>query len=380
MNEFFPTVGLMINILLGIFISAFLAEMFFYLFFFSQTGKKKKKKKVSKNSLPPVSVIICARNEEENLRKYLPLVLEQEYPSFEVIVVNDCSDDNTHELLNNLLSEYSNLKVTAIKKDPRFTHNKKLALTIGIKAASNELLLLTDADCYPVSKYWIREMMINYSEKTDIILGYGGYETRPGLLNKLIRFEAVFTAMQYMGLAERRIPYMGVGRNLSYRKSLFFLNKGFASHLHLNSGDDDLFISEIATPSNTCVETHPDSFTRSVPASDVTSWFRQRKRHFTTGIYYKSTIKALLGGEYLLRSLFNISFILLLVLGSFYQLFLSVYLINAVVKGIIFKIILMRLKERYLFIFSLLIEPFQPILYVCIHMVNFIERKRSRWR
>jgi len=370
----------LINIILVIFISTFFIEMFYYLYFFSKTGKTKKKKKVRKDSLPPVSVVICARNEEENLREHLPLILEQDYPSFEVIVVNDCSVDNTSILLQNLGLKYPRLKVSQIKEDPKFTHNKKLALTIGIKASANEHLLLTDADCYPTSTMWIREMVSNYSGKTELVLGYGGYETHPGFLNKFIRYETVFTAMQYMGFAERKLPFMGVGRNLSYKKSLFFRNKGFASHSHLNSGDDDLFVSETATGVNTKVETNASSFTRSIPPDNWGNWFRQRKRHFTTGVRYKLHIKILLLLEYFSRLLFYASVIFLLLQSSFYQWVLAVYLFNIIVKGIIFKIVLKRLNELFLCLFSLIFEPFQPIIYAGIHFVMFLEKKRNRWR
>ena len=354
--------------------------MFYYLYFFVNAGKRKPKKRVRKDSLPPVSVIICAKNEGTNLKRNLPVILSQNYPFFEVVVVDDCSDDDTPDLLRDYKMKYPNFKFTTISKDAKFTHNKKLALTIGIKAASCEHLLFTDADCHPVSKRWIHEMMKNYNKKTEIVLGYGGYERKSGLINKLIRFETVFTAMQYMGFAERRIPYMGVGRNLSYTKSLFFNNKGFASHAHLNSGDDDLFISETATSMNTVVEASPESFTRSVPESNFKDWFRQRSRHLTTGFRYKPGIKILLSLEYLARIAFYLSFIFLLFEISLYQIVLLFFGVNLIIKGIIFKIILRRLNETFLFIISLIIEPFIPYIYIFIHFINFIERKRNRWR
>lgn len=378
MKELFLSEDPLIKGLIILYIVSILVEVFYYLFFYSQAAKPEKKKKKSqrRKSYFPVSVIICARNEEENLLKHLPLILKQDYPDFEVIVVNDCSDDNTQLILNNFQMQYKNLKVTNIQKDPKFTHNKKLALTIGIKAASHEHLLFTDADCYPVSKKWIKKIAANYENDIDIVAGYGAYETKPGFLNKLIRFETVFTAMQYMGFAERNLPYMGVGRNLSYKKSLFFKNKGFASHAHLPSGDDDLFVSETATPLNTVIEASPESFTLSVPESRFIDWLRQRKRHFITGPRYKFKIKFLLSLEYLFRIIFNISALVLVFLSKLPILIVLLYFFVFIIKALIFKIITKRLKEKFLFIFSLFIEILVPYIYIYIHLINLLEKKK----
>ena len=326
-----------------------------------------------------MSVIICAKNEAGNLSENLPLILEQDYPDFEVIVVDDCSDDNTQEVLKEFSLIYPNFKYTTIKKDPKFQHGKKLAVTVGIKAASNEYLLHTDADCYPVSKKWIRNIAGNFNTKTEIVLAYGGYKTEPGLLNKLIRYETVFTVMQYMGYAERGIPFMGVGRNLSYRKSLFFLNRGFASHIGLISGDDDLFISETSNAENTVVESSPESFTISKPETRLIDWYLQKKRHFVTGSRYTLKIKFLLLTEYILRIIQLFSLIVLLFYSPLVLFVLSLYFITLIIKGIIYKIVLNRFNERFLFLFSLIIEPIIPFIYSFIHCSNFIERKRSRW-
>ena len=177
--------------------------------------------------------------------KFLPSVLEQEYPDYEVIVVNDCSEDNSYDVLGILLEKYPNLKISTINKDPKFTHNKKFAQFIGIKAAKNELLLFTDADCKPVSNRWLEYMTSHFDEKTNFVLGYGGFFSKGGLLNKYIRYDCMFIAMQYLGMALRGVPYMGVGRNLAYRRSVFFRNKGFGSHNHIVSGDDDLMVNSI---------------------------------------------------------------------------------------------------------------------------------------
>ena len=366
------------SIVAVIFLISSLGTIFYYVYFFSQTGRKKVKE-IRKDLLPPVSVIICARDEAENLRKNLPAVLEQDYPDYEVIVVDDCSDDDTQDLLMHFCKQYKNLKHTRIIKDPKFSHSKKLALTVGIKASRNEYLLMTDADCYPSGNQWIRNMASNYEKDIELVIAYGAYETHPGLLNRLIRYETVFTAMQFMGFAERGFPFMGVGRNLSYRKSLFFRNKGFASHLGLVSGDDDLFVNETAIPENTAIETDPHSFTISTPKRNFKDWFRQRKRHFTTSSRYKPTSRLLLATEYLLRVLHILTFVFLLINGFMVIWVVSVFFLTLIVKAIIYKIVLKRLNEKYLFLFSLIIEPLIPYIYIFIHFSNILDKKRIKW-
>ena len=251
--------SLLIWILLGFFIFSMIIQMVYYLFIFPLISTYKSTGRKGKEN--PVSVIICAKNEANNLSRFLPLVLDQNYPDFEVIVVNDSSTDNTEALLNELSGKFKNLRFTNIPENEKFKHGKKLALTVGIKAAMHENLLFIDADCYPADREWIRLMSGRFTKQKTIVLGYGRYERRKGLLNILIRYETVFTAIQYFSFSIKGKPYMGVGRNLAYNKSLFFNNKGFASHYHIQTGDDDLFINEVANNKNTAIEFRKESHT-----------------------------------------------------------------------------------------------------------------------
>jgi len=257
----------------SVFILSLVMQLFYWLRYYLKSSinislpvEKKK---------PPVSVIICARNEASNLKEHLPAVLQQDYPDYEVIVVNDCSEDDSDMVLSELKLTYPHLKISTIKKDPLFHHNKKLAQIIGIKAAKNELLLFTDADCEPSSERWISLMTSHMRNEKSIVLGYGGYRPERGLLNSYIRYDTMFIAMQYLGMAMRGRPYMGVGRNLAYRKSLFLQGTGFSSHYHIASGDDDLFVNANANAVNTAVETGACSHTRSVPARSFSELFAQ---------------------------------------------------------------------------------------------------------
>lgn len=329
----------------------------------------------------PVSVIICARNEAANLKELLPAVLEQDYPDFEVIVVNDCSEDDTYDVLGKFMLKYSNLRVSNVNKDPKFTHNKKFAQFIGIKAAKNEILLFTDADCKPESVRWLEIMAGRFVDKTDFVLGYGGYMKRKGLLNRYIRYDSMTIAMQYIGMAIRGNPYMGVGRNLAYRKSVFFANKGFGSHYNVISGDDDLFVNANAHKKNTAVEFRKEAHTRSLPSASFEDWVAQKQRHFTTATYYKLRDKLILICEPASRILFYFSSVILLSSLYMWPYTIAVFGMRLIIQVTVLVQVQKRLCEPGMTGFSLLFDIFSPVINGLVYITNKRKRGNSnKWK
>lgn len=257
----------------------------------------------------PISVVVCARNEIDNLSKYLPTLMAQNYPEYEVVVVNDRSWDGTEEFLEVMAKKYGNLKVVKILDNDKFLAGKKFAVTMGIKAAKHDWLVFTDADCTPASANWLMDMQQPVNESVEIVLGYSPYLKRKGLLNALIRFETFFTAVNYLGLALKGMPYMGVGRNMAYKKSLFFKNKGFAAHMHIPSGDDDLFVNAHANNYNTEIRINPDSHVWSEPNRTWLGYLKQKKRHFGAGKMYKQKHKFFLSLQIIAQFLFYVFFV-----------------------------------------------------------------------
>lgn len=260
---------------------------------------------------PPVSIIICARSEFENLQLLLPQLLEQNYPEFEIIVVDDASWDGTTSYLEELVKTEPRINAVFVTDDmKKYYQGKKLALSLGMKAAKHEHVLLTDADCLPASKDWIKHMMRPYlqNKETEIVLGFSPYSKDSGFTNLCSRLDSAYTGASYFSYALKQKPYMGVGRNLSYKKSLFFRVKGFASHLHIAPGDDDLFIQDAANKSNTAVCLHPDSFVNTQAKSSFRDWFKQKKRHNFVGKYYKTTHRRSLGFMIITHALLWLTF------------------------------------------------------------------------
>jgi hypothetical protein len=253
-----------------------------------------------------------------------------------------------------------------------------MALSLGLKAARNEWVVLTDADCEPASQQWLKKISEKIDDKTDIILGYGGYIRKKGFLNRLIRFDTLFIALQYFAYALAKSPYMGVGRNLAYRKSLFFDNKGFQNHLHLVSGDDDLFVNENATAKNTRLMLSKESITLSQPEKSFKSWFYQKKRHLSTARYYKFRHKFILGLELLSRFIFYVSFIAGMFFNKLYIIFLIVLVIRIILLSAIIKSASKKFNEKGLYYLSLLFDILIPILNFIVHISNLKIRKRKQ--
>jgi glycosyltransferase involved in cell wall biosynthesis len=277
----------MLTIILYFFIAVVVIQLFYYLFVFAKFSFAKAQEINAKHI--PISVIVCAKNEEENVIKYIPLLAEQNYPDFEIVLIDDASSDSTLDIFEEFEKTYPNIRLVKVKNNEAFWGNKKYALTLGIKAAKKEYLLFTDADCYPTSKEWITAMSSQFSRKKTIVLGYSGYEKiERSFLNKLIRFETLLTAIQYLSWAKTGSPYMGVGRNLAYKKEEFFNVNGFIDHIQIRSGDDDLFINQAADSDNTTISYNPESFTYSAPKTTFKDWFIQKRRHVATAKHYKT--------------------------------------------------------------------------------------------
>lgn len=378
MQEFLQEFTLVDWILLGTLAFFLLMQLFYYFYFFFRLAFYKKAKVYE--SKEPVSVIICAKNEDDNLRVNLPLILEQEYPDYEVIVVNDRSVDDTADILREFSAKYSHLKIVEIKDDEYIkAEGKKFAMTLGIKKAQHDILLMTDADCQPTSKYWLATMKGNFSEDVDIVLGYGGYSRKKSLVNWLIRYDTFLTAMQYLSYSLAGLTYMGVGRNMAYRKHLFFDNKGFGSHNHIASGDDDLFINKVATKAKVRIEVEGDAHTVSEPKLTWGEWFHQKKRHLTTGFYYKWKHKVLLGFFHLSQIAFNLTFIAVLSISDKYLVAISLYSLRLIPQLIVNKSVMSKLKEGDLWLISPVLDLILPLINVLLSITNLFIKPRT-WK
>jgi poly-beta-1,6-N-acetyl-D-glucosamine synthase len=306
------------TLLFGLFGLVALVQLLYTFFIHGRLAFFKEKSTLDDSDLPPVTVIIAARNEADNLFENLPYILQQNYPEFEVIVINNQSIDDSYHLLHAYQQQYPNLRIIEVEKSKHLKPGKKLPITLGVKGAKYEYLIMTDADCKPASNEWLQQIAIRFTAGTEIVIGYGPYMRRAGFLNRLVRFDTAWIGVSYMSMALAKLPYMGVGRNMAYTKELFNRIHGFKSHYSLPSGDDDLFIQEAAKKSNYRISLERKSFCYSEASETWSGWVRQKTRHYSTADHYSKIKKWLLG-------IYPFSFLLLLLsFGFSYSLQISV--------------------------------------------------------
>lgn len=367
-----PSIGL---ILLTLFVLVITGQLFYLLFFFCKGLISTNNSKNFKTN-PPVSVIVIGRNEKENFTQFLPHLFAQDYPEFELIVVNDLSWDGTRSYIEKLQEQHPNLRLVNVPAtDNKLSVGKKFGLTLGIKAAKYEHLIFTDADCKPATNQWIKEMAQGFTTDKTIVLGVGDYRLGQGFVAWLQQFEALQTALTYIGFAQSGIPYMGVGRNLAYTKSLFMDGKGFAGHLNVTSGDDDLFVNNRANSNNTSTVASYTGLTHSIPKISIRKWIEQKQRHFSTISHYKGKHQFLLGFNSFLQTLFWLLFFGLLVVGFQLVLVLALFGFRLLLYMIVHLIWAHKLQS----IKTMILYPFGELLVFIVQTISFVTKsKRSR--
>lgn len=352
------------NFLIPLIFALFFQCLFFFALFSRLAFYKSKKK--SEYTTPGVSVIICAKNEEENLREFLNSFLGQDYPEFEVIVVDDQSEDGTFDYLQEKATQNNQLKVVTVGAHIKDHIGKKLALTLGIRKSKYDIILLSDADCKPLSDKWISHMVSHYSTEKEIVLGFSPYKWKNSVLNLLIQFDAFFTALQYFSFSLAGMTYMGVGRNLSYKKELFY-RSGFASHLHVPYGDDDLFVNENANEFNVAIEINKEAFISTVPHTKFKKWFKQKKRHLKGGIEYKKSHRFWLSALWLSYFTFFALFAGALIINPISYFTWSIFALRTISAMLIYSFVADKFNQRKMIWFLPLLE----IIYVLVILPFF---------
>lgn len=381
---------------LGALLGVVLVQIYWYGRYMAAPARRLRRERKAKRQeepntageLPGVSVILCAHNESENLRHYLQALLTQDWPKYEVIVVDDGSQDSTREVIESYAVQDPRLRFTFVPADARVGSTKKLGLTLGAKAAQYDYLLLTDADCVPESKEWIRSMVSGFDVQSDngqsgteIVLGYGAYFAEKGEINRLVRYDTLFNGLHYLGAALCGHPYMGVGRNLAYRKSLFFRSGGFTRQMTSRSGDDDLFVNHVATKQNTAVVMRPESYTWSLSKRTLKEWWQQKRRHLSVSPQYKTSTKVRLMLEPLTRGLMY-AMVLITVIGYRLSVIgliaLGLFLLRWIVQTAVLNVSARRMGQKRFGMLTILRYD------ITLPLVNLwmliVPRRQSKWK
>lgn len=364
-------------------LAALLLVVIYQLVFYIRISRVSRAKASTNDvSEKPVSIIVCAHNELDNLHDYLHALMSQDYPTFEVIVVDDGSEDGSSDFLERCTYKWSNFYHTFVPRGARVISSKKLALTIGIKAANYDYILLTDADCRPQSPYWIREMMVGFEDdKIELVLGCSPYFENDSLLSSLISYDTLFIALQYMAYAKAGHPYMGVGRNMAYRKDTFFAHNGFQGLLGQRAGDDDLFVNKVANTHNTRIVCTRDSLTWSAPERKWYNWFQQKRRHLSVSPNYKLINKLRVGIEPVSRALLYVLLVLALIFCNGYGMCiaLALWLVRCMAQYIAINISAKRLGIGMFGIEIIMYDIFLPLFNLYLLVSNPLRRKPIYW-
>ena len=367
----------MVEILIVIFIASYGIQCLFYfasiiaLIFHQATHKR--------NSNEPISVIVAAHNEFENLKELIPHICNQDYENFEVIIVLDRPDANSKQLLIESEKQYEHLNHVIITTPPQGFNQKKYALQQGIESAKNDLLIFTDADCRPSSANWLKTMSDQFDIKKDVILGFSMYYRKNGILNLFIRYETIFTALTYATFTLLGLPYMGIGRNLGYKKSLFHRVQGFTGIENVTGGDDDLFINKVANKRNTALALSHESITYSFPKETWGAYLNQKTRHLSVGKYYKSRDVILLSILALSGVLFWLTFIILAAVETNLLLLASFLLLRWVLLGMDLYLFNRKLGNQFEYWAVPLLDIMFSFFNIIMGLIGFFT-KRIRWK
>ena len=368
----------MLDIIFYVFIIIAFVQILYYLGIFGKFAFAKSKTVTPKRI--PVSVIVCAKNEAEKVKQFVPLLAAQNYPDFEIVLIDDASADETLDIFEEFEKQYSNVKLVKVENNEAFWGNKKYALTLGIKAASKEYLLFTDADCYPATTDWITQMSSHFTLNKTIILGYGGYEkVKNSFLNKIIRYDALLMATQYFAWAKLGKPYTGEGRNLAYKREEFFKVNGYIDHMNIRMGEDALFINQAATKKNTTVCFSPESFTYCEAKKTFKEWFAQKRRHDYTATFFSSFDKLQIKLYTITQVLFFILAIVLLSLQFDWRFVVPVIALRYLAGWITMGYSASKLKEKDVIYWYPIIEIILTFTKINVFFTNMFS-KPVHWK
>jgi len=375
-----------ITIAVAAMLVAVLVQCWFYIRYFS--GINHQNRRVRRGTIsysedqPPVSIIICARDKGEVLAKNLPALFDQKYPEFQIVVVNDASSDETEDILQQF-EHRPNFYHTFVPKGVRSISARKMAMTLGLKAAVYDYVLFMDVAGIPESDVWIATMMRNFDWRGSVVLGFASFKDKKGFRNQLVAYDNLFSTMQWMGLALSGKPYRATSVNLAFKKELFFKNNGFASNLSLRSGDDDLLIGEIATRNNVKIEVSTDSKVEIETRSPWYDWKEKTFSLFPTARQYKFGIKLLLWLENLTRSLCYLLFLYLIVMcwlsGSYAWFLVSalLFLTRYAVQLVVVNKSASQLKEPHFYLLLLLFDASLPVVRGFMRLFNRSRRHNN---
>ena len=354
--------------------------LLYYFALFGRLVFRKEKKTIASEDLPAVSIIITAHNEAQTIINTLPTFLSQDYPNYEVVLVNDNSKDDTDQIVMELKHRYSHLHYVDLSSSISNFKGKKFPLALGLQAAKNKIVILTDVVCQPQSPYWLQHIVSRFVRNTTVVLGGVTYAKKEGLLNRWLRYNCVMDAIESFSYALAGMPVMANGRNLAYKKELFFNNKEtFIAYPRIPYGEDDIFINQVAQRKLCDVEPHAEAFIVQPPIN-FNTWFRQKKIAFSTRNYYKKSHSFLLKTFNFTSFFFYVAAIIALFFTYKNPIYLSITCGIIVLKLAIHYLVVgqaaKKMNEKGIVAFTLLFDIFLALLHPLINIASKFEEQK----
>lgn len=354
------------TILLVAFLAVVLLQLVYYFYILGSFSfaKNKKKQPVASSK---ISVLCCFKNNLEDAKKLIPLLLNQKNVAFELVLIdnNSTDDDASINYFEQIEKENANVKLVKVENNEAFWGNKKYALTLGIKAASHEKIAFIEPNYEPASENWLTLLNNTITPEKQIVLGYTAIKKKKNnLKNKIIRFENLLYHMQMFGYVQRKKPTFASNTNLAYTKKTYFDNQGFMNHMKIRLGEADLFVNEAGTKTNTTYTIDAEARVIRKNYKKYSTWLNEiRRRNYTTRFYSK--FEQLILNVFLLNKiLFYTLLTVLLILQTNLILVGSAALLSVLVSGVTIGYATNKLKEKDLLYWF----PFLEIIIVFISL------------
>jgi glycosyltransferase involved in cell wall biosynthesis len=354
-----------------------LLQLIYYVFVY---GKVSRYRLPEENyNFPPVSVVLVTKDEQENLKERLPVILEQQYPDFEVVIVNNASSDETEFVLKVFQKIYPQLKVVNLYSEaPNKFLGKKYPLSIGIKSAKNDCVLLTNVNCVPNSLFWIMNMVRGLSQTRNTIIGFNFYEREKTLFNSLVQYDTIINAINYGGMALLGNPYKATGDNIIISREEFFNSGSFLSLYNVACGDMELYVNRITKGKKTSVILNEEAYIKTETPQSFSLWCRYKKRNIKTAYYYKFLDKLLVAIPSWTTLFFYATFVTLFLLNFPWQWILTGCILKFAIQIIFFQNASKVLMKNNLCIFAPLFEIFF-LVFNTIMGISVLFSRKDRW-
>ena len=364
--------------LLIVFIGFLSIQLFYFLFVYGRFAFSNPTEE--KEYTPPVSIIICSKNQVDHCKILVPLLMEQDYPNFEIVLIDDASTDDTLDVFENFEAQYKNIKLVKVENIEAFWGNKKFSMTLGIKAAKYEHLLFIEPNCLPATNQWIAEMASHFDADKSIVIGYSKLiKEKKSLANMFMRFENVWQAMHTFGFTQIGKPYRGSGSNLAYHRKEFFNVRGFNDHMKIRFGEDELFVNQASTGKNTTFAISKDSFTLSKPEQNFSNWMQLKRKQLSLSKNFKSS-------DQIQLQLYNVSFwgfvilaAILLITQFEWEIVSSLIIARYLIAWITMGFATRKLDEKDIIFVYPLLELFWAFTLLNIKLSNLFS-KPTQWR